>query len=125
VKHVPGVVVGSSEKCHVARDLLCGIIERGLDPGRLRLFIIDGSKALRKAISELFGSPDPVQRCRTHKLRNVTERLPAVCAAARAGSAAGGMPPWYCAGAQLPFLSARRGSAALWGTGIFGCSSRR
>jgi transposase-like protein len=36
-----------------------------------------GSRALRKAISELFGSPDPVQRCRTHKLRNVTERLPA------------------------------------------------
>jgi transposase-like protein len=76
VKHVPGVAAGSSENYHVARDLLCGIIERGLDPGRLRLFIIDGSRALRKAISELFGSPNPVQRCRTHKLRNVTERLP-------------------------------------------------
>lgn len=76
VKHVLGVAPGSSENYHVAKDLLCGIIDRGLDPKRLRLFIIDGSKALRKAINELFGSPHPVQRCRTHKLRNVTERLP-------------------------------------------------
>lgn len=76
VKHVLGVAPGSSENHHVAKDLLCGIIERGLDPKRLRLFIIDGSKALRKAINELFGPPNPVQRCRTHKVRNVTERLP-------------------------------------------------
>jgi transposase-like protein len=75
-KHVLGVAPGSSENYHVAKDLLCGIIERGLDPRRLRLFVIDGSKALRKAIKELFGSPNPVQRCRTHKLRNVSERLP-------------------------------------------------
>jgi transposase-like protein len=75
-KHVLGVAPGSSENYHVAKDLLCGIIERGLDPRQLRLFVIDGSKALRKAINELFGSPNPVQRCRAHKLRNVTERLP-------------------------------------------------
>lgn len=75
-KHILGVAPGSSENYHVAKDLLCGVIERGLDPRRLRLFVIDGSKALRKAIKELFGSPNPVQRCRTHKLRNVTERLP-------------------------------------------------
>jgi transposase-like protein len=37
----------------------------------------DGSRALRKAIGELFDSLDPVQHCRTHRLRNVTERLPA------------------------------------------------
>ena len=38
--------------------------------------MIDGSRALRKAILELFGPDTPVQRCRAHKLRNVLERLP-------------------------------------------------
>jgi len=41
-----------------------------------RLFVIDGSKALRSAIDEVFGEAARVQRCRTHKVRNVTERLP-------------------------------------------------
>jgi putative transposase len=76
VKHVLGVASGSSENYHVAKDLLCNLIERGLHPGRLRLFVIDGSKALRKAIVELFGPHNPIQRCRAHKIRNVTERLP-------------------------------------------------
>jgi len=58
-KHVLGVAPGPSENYHVATDLLCGIIERGLDPRRLRLFVIDGSKALPTAILELFGSPIP------------------------------------------------------------------
>lgn len=76
VKHVLGVASGSSENYHVAKDLLRQVIERGLHPDRLRLFVIDGSKALRKAILELFGPHNPIQRCRVHKLRNVTERLP-------------------------------------------------
>ena len=47
--------------------------ERGLDPERPLLFVIDGSKALRKAIREVFGASAPVQRCRVHKQRNILE----------------------------------------------------
>ena len=38
--------------------------------------MIDGSKALRKAVDEVFGDGTPVQRCRNHKLRNVLGHLP-------------------------------------------------
>jgi len=38
--------------------------------------VIDGSKALRKAITEVFGSRAPVQRCQRHKERNLTDQLP-------------------------------------------------
>lgn len=75
-KHVLGIAPGSSENYHVAKDLLHSLIDRGLDPDRPRLFVIDGSKALRKAVLELFGPDTPIQRCRIHKLRNVVERLP-------------------------------------------------
>ena len=56
--------------------LLEDLVERGLDPGRRRLFVIDGSKALRKAIEKVFGQRHPIQRCRNHKLRNVLGHLP-------------------------------------------------
>lgn len=75
-KHVLGMAPGSSENYQVAKDLLLDLIERGVTPDRLRLFVIDGSRALRKAILELFGPDNPIQRCRTHKIRNVTDRLP-------------------------------------------------
>jgi transposase-like protein len=75
-KHMLGLAQGASENAGVAKDLLAGLIERGLDPQAQYLFIIDGSKALRAAITELFGAQAPVQRCRTHKLRNVAERIP-------------------------------------------------
>lgn len=55
--------------------MLASLIERGLSPQKKRLFVIDGSKALRTAIRKVFGDA-PVQRCRAHKLRNVLERLP-------------------------------------------------
>ena len=45
-------------------------------PSRRRLFVIDGSKALRKAIDPVFGGDTPVQRCRNHKVRNVPGHLP-------------------------------------------------
>lgn len=50
-------------------------MERGVKPEQKRLFIIDGSKALRAGITEVFGE-QPVQRCRLHKERNVVEPLP-------------------------------------------------
>lgn len=50
-------------------------MERGVKPEQKRFFIIDGSKALRAGITEVFGK-QPVQRCRLHKERNVVEPLP-------------------------------------------------
>ena len=80
-KHLLGLAQGSSENARVAKDLLIGLVERGLRPEAERLFVIDGSKALRSAIGEVFGEAAQVQRCRTHKVRNVTERLPKQIAA--------------------------------------------
>lgn len=56
--------------------MLEGLVERGLDPRRKRLFVIDGSKALRAAIDAVFGGQNPVQRCRHHKVENVMGYLP-------------------------------------------------
>ena len=75
-KHVLGLREGSSENATVVTDLLTDIVARGLDPKRRRLFIIDGSKALRAAIDEVFGDKNPIQRCRNHKIRNVLDYLP-------------------------------------------------
>ena len=75
-KHVLGIREGASENHQVARDLLTDLTERGLDPKRRYLFVIDGSKALRKAIDSVFGRRNPVQRCRNHKVENVMSYLP-------------------------------------------------
>ena len=75
-KHVLGLREGSSENATVVTDLLTDIVARGLDTQRRRLFIIDGSKALRAAINEVFGDKNPIQRCRNHKIRNVLDYLP-------------------------------------------------
>lgn len=75
-KHVLGLRQGASENHVVVAALLDDLVERGLDPTRRRLWVIDGSKALRKAIDQVFGSEHPVQRCRNHKLRNVLGHLP-------------------------------------------------
>ena len=66
---------GSSENATVATALLSDLVERGLDPEQGMLFVIDGAKALRKAIRSVFGEV-PVQRCVRHKERNVLEHLP-------------------------------------------------
>jgi putative transposase len=75
-KHVLGIQEGSTENAAAAKDLLQNLVERGVNPERRRLFVIDGSKALRTAINAVFGGAGLVQRCRQHKLRNVIERLP-------------------------------------------------
>jgi len=75
-KHVLGIQEGATENAAAAKDLLESLVERGVKPERKRLFVIDGSKALRAAINAVFGSAGLVQRCRQHKLRNVIERLP-------------------------------------------------
>jgi putative transposase len=71
-----GIREGATENGAACKDLLQNLVERGLNPELERLFVIDGSKALRRAINAVFGTKAPVQRCRQHKLRNVVERLP-------------------------------------------------
>lgn len=75
-KHPLGVIEGATESAATAQALLDNLIGRGLDPSVCRLFIVDGAKALSKAIRRTFGSHTPIQRCQIHKARNITERLP-------------------------------------------------
>lgn len=75
-KHVLGLTQGSSENAAVCIDLLQDLVKRGVDPTRKMLFVIDGSKALRSAIDQVFGQNHPVQRCRNHKIKNVMDHLP-------------------------------------------------
>jgi putative transposase len=75
-KHVLGLREGSTESARVVHSLLSDLIERGLDADRARLWVIDGGKALRRAIVETFGTTALVQRCQEHKRRNVLDHLP-------------------------------------------------
>ena len=75
-KHPLGVIEGATENATVAQALLDNLIGRGLDPKVCRLFVIDGAKALSKAIRKTFGRHTPIQRCQVHKARNIMERLP-------------------------------------------------
>ena len=75
VKHVLGLREGSTESARVVRSLLSDLIERGLDADQPRLWVIDGGKALRHAITQCFGAMALVQRCQEHKRRNVLDHL--------------------------------------------------
>ena len=75
VKIPLGLWEGSTENATVATALLADLVERGLDPEQGMLFVLDGSKALRKAVRSVFGEV-PVQRCLWHKERNVLGHLP-------------------------------------------------
>jgi transposase-like protein len=65
-KHLLGLVAGSSENAQVVKDLLGSLVARGIDAAKRRLFVIDGSKALRSGIREIYGQAALIQRCRTH-----------------------------------------------------------
>lgn len=71
-----GLWLGSTENAVVVTALAQDLVERGLRiEGRL-LFVIDGGKAIRKALKDVFGDRALVQRCQVHKVRNVKEHLP-------------------------------------------------
>ena len=74
-KHVLGLVQGATENAAVVQHLLDDLVERGLDPRVKRLYVLDGSKALRSAVKKTFGDASPVQRCQIHKRRNVKAHL--------------------------------------------------
>ena len=59
----------------VTMHLLADLVDRGLDVEQGVLVVLDGSKALRAAVAEVFG-PVAVQRCIRHKERNVLDHLP-------------------------------------------------
>ena len=75
-KHVLGLVEGATENTVVVKALLADLVERGLAPDLVRLFIVDGAKALSRAIRDTFGRCALIQRCQVHKGRNIIERLP-------------------------------------------------
>jgi putative transposase len=76
VKIPLGLWDGSTENATVATARLSDLVDRGLDPEQGILFVIDGAKALRKAIRTVFGARAPVHRCVRHKERNVLDHLP-------------------------------------------------
>jgi len=75
-KQVLGLREGDTENGQVARALLRDLVERGLEPERARLFVIDGAKALTSAIVKVFGPLAKIQRCQIHKRRNILGHLP-------------------------------------------------
>ena len=91
-KVVLGLREGASENSALVKDLLADLVERGLALTKRALFVLDGSKALGKAVRETFGEQAVIQRCILHKLRNVLSYLP---------------PSWHS--------EARRRLKAAWG----------
>jgi len=71
-----GVVEGSTENATVVRHLVTGLRDRGLDASEGVLFVLDGAKALKTAVTNVFGDQAVIARCRVHKERNVLDHLP-------------------------------------------------
>jgi transposase-like protein len=75
-KHALGLWEGSTENAAVCQSLLADLQSRGLRTDRSLLVILDGSKALHKAVTQTFGPAALIHRCHVHKLRNILEHLP-------------------------------------------------
>jgi len=75
-KHVLGLWSGATENSEVCGALLDDLIERGLSKAKPYLFVLDGAKALKKAVVSRFGVKTLIQRCRVHKKRNIQKYLP-------------------------------------------------
>jgi transposase-like protein len=75
-KHVLGLWPGATENAEVCGALLDDLIQRGLSTDKRYLFVLDGSKALGKAVTDRFGGGVLIQRCRVHKERNIRKYLP-------------------------------------------------
>jgi transposase-like protein len=75
-KHILGIELGATENAAAVKSLFTRLRDQGLPTDRKYLFVIDGAKALRAGIEEVFGAEQPVQRCRNHKMRNVLDELP-------------------------------------------------
>jgi len=74
-KHPLGLVEGSAENATLVTELIVDLRERGLDTAKPILAVLDGSKALRRAVLDVFDHP-VIARCQLHKIRNVEDKLP-------------------------------------------------
>ena len=74
-KHPLSLVEGSTENATLVTELIVGLRERGLDVTRPILAVLDGSKALRRAVLDVFDRP-VIGRCQLHKIRNVARSAP-------------------------------------------------
>ena len=75
-KHILGIEAGATDNAGAVKRLLTHLRDQGLPTDRKYLFVIDGAKALRAGIDEVFGAEHSVQRCRNHKVENVLDELP-------------------------------------------------
>jgi transposase-like protein len=75
VKHPLAIEEGSTENATLVTDLATGLRERGLDVTRPILAVLDGARALSRAVKDVFDRP-LIQRCQQHKIRNVRDKLP-------------------------------------------------
>jgi putative transposase len=75
VKHPLAVEEGSTENATLVTDLITGLRDRGLDVTRPILAVLDGAKALSRAVRDVFDKP-LIQRCQQHKIKNVRDKLP-------------------------------------------------
>jgi transposase-like protein len=75
-KVVLGLIQGATENATVVSGLLDQLAERGLSFEKPRLYLVDGSRALRAAVVRHAGEAAIFQRCQVHKMRNVIEYLP-------------------------------------------------
>jgi transposase-like protein len=75
-KHVLGVREGATENATSCRALLCDLRDRGMSTEKRTLFVLDGSKALARAVRDVFDKNAVIQRCQVHKTRNVLDELP-------------------------------------------------
>lgn len=72
-----GLKDGNTESAEVVKSLLLSIQERGFKFHCDQLLaIIDGGKALSKALKEVFGNKVLIQRCWIHKYRNIKDYIP-------------------------------------------------
>ena len=74
-KHPLAVEEGSTENATLVTDLITGLRDRGLDVTRPILAVLDGAKALSRAVKDVFDKP-LIQRCQQHKIKNVRDKLP-------------------------------------------------
>jgi putative transposase len=74
-KHPLAVEEGSTENATLVTGLITGLRERGLDVTKPILAVLDGSKALSRAVKDVFDKP-LIQRCQQHKIKNVRDKLP-------------------------------------------------
>src|SRR5712691_3903584 len=75
-KHVLGLWEGATENARACKGLLEDLVTRGLATDRAMLVVLDGAKALHKAVKDVFASRALIQRCQEHKKRNVADQLP-------------------------------------------------